>query len=1341
MSSAILPMRFPVGLSVGLPLRLSVRAALPLLCAGVLLGTPAAGLGQSDEPATYTLFGSQDVFVGRHATIINGNVGSDDDVRLGADVTVESQPVLAADHIQAARGAVVRSDLYFNTLEATGAQLLGTSTSPLPVFPFVELPGAPFVVPGELDLVAQPGAERLIPAGSAWDTVRAGRGSTLTFLGGVSEIGRLIVRGRGGAIRCLAAAGCTVRVRSRLVLATDAIGLNGNPIAFELAGAAAVTVGRPGAEVRATIHAPLAAVRFKSSRLRPSTLTGRLAGASVRVGASATVRLATLTPACGDGVVSPLFEECDPPDDGACPGQCLAGCTCRPQVCGDGFLTPPEACDPPFDAECTGLCQTDCTCPPPVCGDGVVIAPEQCDPPADGACPGECFPDCSCPSPGPPVLHSVGPSVLHNATSFGVQIFGENFRPGAQLELSDASTSQVLALLPTTWVSPFELTALVPAGLEVPSGIERELAAEVINPDAQGSGPPDIGHCQTDLASSPIACTDNADCPPGAGPCVTGDQRLTLFNDRVFLNPNSAAVVPAPHGLCEDGSRCQSAAECAGIGAGVCAPKLYVTPQQVDELWVYDTGTAAFVDQDGAQAGIQGIPVGDNPFHVEILDAGGGVSRAWVVNRFEDSVSIIDTATDTEIARVTGTALGVPGRLRMETEIEFNRAGTRAYLSNENLDVVQVLDVAGPNRDAPVLVATIEVGVNPRGMATDAADARLYVANIQSADISVVDIAPGSPTENQVIGTIAARATDDIVGGGADGWEDFVISGRAPRGIVFSDAQNALFVTSIGPQTGPREGVVQVGGAIIDPTITVIDAGTDTILAHVALNNGDRDRFSCSDPELLALDDARDRLYVTCQGSGTIDVLDTNALLAGTFAEAALVPLPLPTDVPVPTLAIPPLVGPFGAKVCAAFTTNPGVGCATDLDCTGCPTTVDGLPVQCCRVNNPVGIHNGPRGLALSEDADTLYVINQFTTSVATLDVSPADPSLIAATETTSFPGAFGSDALQRDRRLGQIEFFTDVKRTTVSCASCHIDDHQDGVFFEADVAGPRLRRVLSVRGTRDFPPLLQDQLLPDLVAFTDIVVHVERGGPICIPCTEAFGSFFCFPAPEGTCTLTSNSENQQNALYAKAITFFPNPNLNADGSLSATVPLPGGGTGDAVRGATVFAQRGCPTCHPAPLFTIDQFRVFNPVGFSVQPLRMRETGTPVLIPLREKCQDATRPAGVDGSSGFGVPTLRGIWDTFPLLVSGSAGFTVGGGPEPAFAPCTPGSSGCCAQLRSPINPGGIAVPEQHLAVSTKDAIRAVLTPPLAVPGTGHGAALALPASDLDALVAYLRSF
>ena len=104
------------------------------------------------------------------------------------------------------------------------------------------------------------------------------------------------------------------------------------------------------------------------------------------------------------------------------------------------------------------------------------------------------------------------------------------------------------------------------------------------------------------------------------------------------------------------------------------------------------------------------------------------------------------------------------------------------------------------------------------------------------------------------------------------------------------------------------------------------------------------------------------------------------------------------------------------------------------------------------------------------------------------------------------------------------------------------------------------------------------------------------------------------------------------------------------------------------------------------------------------------------------------------------MPTLRGIWDTFPLLLSGSAGLGVVG-PEPAFSGrARPAGSGCCAELQSPLNPAGTRFAGQHLAVTTKDAMRAVLTPPLAVPGTGHGAALGLSASELDALIAYIRS-
>src|SRR5262249_39099048 len=151
--------------------------------------------------------------------------------------------------------------------------------------------------------------------------------------------------------------------------------------------------------------------------------------------------------------------------------------------------------------------------------------------------------------------------------------------------------------------------------------------------------------------------------------------------------------------------------------------------------------------------------------------------------------------------------------------------------------------------------------------------------------------------------------------------------------------------------------------------------------------------------------------YVTCQGSGAVDVLDTAALTAGTPAELALVPLPLPTDVVVPTLSLPSPTGGFGAKVCHPFASNAGAACTTGADCMNCPTLVEGLPIVCCNSNNLIGIHNGPRGLALSNDANTLYVVNQFTTSLAALDVSPSNPGLITVTSTRSFPGAFGNNA------------------------------------------------------------------------------------------------------------------------------------------------------------------------------------------------------------------------------------------------------------------------------------------------------------------------------------------
>jgi len=68
-------------------------------------------------------------------------------------------------------------------------------------------------------------------------------------------------------------------------------------------------------------------------------------------------------------------------------------------TCGDGNLDPGETCDGADAAACPGACLADCTCPAaPVCGNGVREGSEACDGADDGNCPGDCISDCGCAS-------------------------------------------------------------------------------------------------------------------------------------------------------------------------------------------------------------------------------------------------------------------------------------------------------------------------------------------------------------------------------------------------------------------------------------------------------------------------------------------------------------------------------------------------------------------------------------------------------------------------------------------------------------------------------------------------------------------------------------------------------------------------------------------------------------------------------------------------------------------------------------------------------------------------------------------------------------------------------
>jgi YVTN family beta-propeller protein len=339
------------------------------------------------------------------------------------------------------------------------------------------------------------------------------------------------------------------------------------------------------------------------------------------------------------------------------------------------------------------------------------------------------------------------------------------------------------------------------------------------------------------------------------------------------------------------------------------AREAYVANRNENDVSVIDTATNAAVGSP--------ILVGNSPGAMAITPNG---SQAFVLNSNENDVSVIDTATNTVV--------GPPVMVGTRPEgIAIAPDGGRAYVTNSESKDVSVIDTAtGAGLGLPIMV-----GKTPEGVAIAPDGSRVYVANLGDNDVSVID-----------------TATDTVVGSP-------IMVGQDPEGIAISPDGSRLYVVNFDSET-----------------VSVIDTATDTVVGSIPVG---------VEPEGIAISPDGSRAYVVNHGSDSVSVINTTTNKVIEFVEVGAEP---------ETIAITP----NGSR---AYVSN------TDADNVSVISTTTNSVV-----GSPITVGANPAGIAITPNQPP---IASFAVAAATAGV-PASFNASASTDpdgqVTGYAWAFG---------------------------------------------------------------------------------------------------------------------------------------------------------------------------------------------------------------------------------------------------------------------------------------------------------------------------------------------
>ncbi|MDT7778714.1 MAG: hypothetical protein QOC99_1226, partial [Acidobacteriota bacterium] len=417
---------------------------------------------------------------------------------------------------------------------------------------------------------------------------------------------------------------------------------------------------------------------------------------------------------------------------------------------------------------------------------------------------------------------------------------------------------------------------------------------------------------------------------------------------------------------------------------------------------------------------------------------------------------------------------------------------------------------------------TIEIfAKQPRALARDATGSRVFVSAFESGNQTTVvserDVRAngGLPPPNPALaqGLPSPPSTGLIVKWNGSHWVD-ELSRAWDSLIPYTLFDNDVSVIdTVGNPVGVTwdvQGVgTHVGNMVFDPTTSRVVVANLEDINHVRFEPNLRGRFQQS--RISFVDPTRSNFAAP---PVAVD-LNQHVNLNGTGSDAERAQsLALPADI---TRAA-------DGTLYVAATSSARVGM---LDASGAVTA-------------RIAVGAGPTGLALDEPRSRLYVLNRFDQTVSVVDTN-------TRAQIAQAPVGFNPEP--RGVREGR-RFLYDASFSahgTVSCASCHLSGHRDGMVWDLGDPQGTVQTVNDGGIISNFHPMKGPMMTQSLRAITFMEPLHWRGD-------RASLSDFnpTFVSLLGSPRQLTTQEFADFRAFVQSLTYPPNPDENVDRTLSA---------------------------------------------------------------------------------------------------------------------------------------------------------------------------------------------